>query len=872
MKPLLSLALTSLALSSHVLAGAPFESAGPGKPGANGVVPSLFAQGPATPGSTNTLVMEDAPPHTLCSLIIGFSGLGLPFKGGTLGPMPDIIVPGLLTDAEGAFQLPFDVDPVIPTGIQTWNQMWVMDSGAANGLSATNTLRMTIRPKLGTLAEHSVVDAPWKLLVHDLDGDEIPDLVVSSWVLDELSICMGNGDGTFGPAADLSPFSERPSCMTAADVNADGIPDLVLGSNYAFQHHVGLYLGLGDGSFGPPLIFEDALGNTSAIRIADLDGDGHQDLVTLIASSLQRGLYVARGLGGGAFTPSIHYPGTLGSDYRDLVLEDVDEDGHQDALVFTEADESSRVQVLLRRGDGLGGFDDEEIVTDVFEVWEVADVDADGRIDIVSLDPDGLEQQVDLGAGDGTFSQLTSWFYLNWIVAYRHLSIADMNADGHLDLIAFVEDFEWTSNSSLRIAFGSGDGTFGQDWHLFSEYSVGFETVPWINAMAVTDLNGDGTPDVVGLDTDYTSIFEFGPGLVSTFLFPDATPMAEAPATSLPSGATPVGVACADVDGDGILDQVIGGGGLRLLRGLGDGQYASAQQLTGGYVTGIVVDDFDKDGDLDLAGCSSVGSSGEAWVLIGEGAGAFAAPEAYSIGENPQDLAAADMDGDGFVDLVSANFADETVSVLRGLGDGTFAAQETHLVDLLPLDVEIVDLDKDGVRDLVIAAFGHSQLRYLRGLGGGAFAPLQYIPVGKVHYSVAIDDLNADGHLDLVTANYATDDVSILFGEGGGAFETARLLPASGNPQAVELGDLNADGVPDIVVVNADTDELEVWLGYGHGTGPGYGWDWFVEVTTLNVGAFPTAAAIADLDGDGRMDLVVPGYESETLSVFLQQP
>jgi hypothetical protein len=143
----------------------------------------------------------------------------------------------------------------------------------------------------------------------------------------------------------------------------------------------------------------------------------------------------------------------------------------------------------------------------------------------------------------------------------------------------------------------------------------------------------------------------------------------------------------------------------------------------------------------------------------------------YGVGVHPQGVVAADVDGDGDVDLVSANSGSDNVTVLRSIGNGTFAAGVAYAVGSFPQfpqSVTAADLDGDGDVDLVTANAGSNTVTVLRNNGNGTFAAGVAYAVGQESYDLAAADLDGDGDADLVTANTADDNVTLLLNNGNG--------------------------------------------------------------------------------------------------------
>jgi hypothetical protein len=173
-------------------------------------------------------------------------------------------------------------------------------------------------------------------------------------------------------------------------------------------------------------------------------------------------------------------------------------------------------------------------------------------------------------------------------------------------------------------------------------------------------------------------------------------------------------------------------------------------------------------------------------VLLNNGDGTFGIARNYAVGDIPLGVAVADLDGDGHLDLVAANYDSGTVSVLRGNGDGSFQPARHFAAGGGPHAVAVGDFDGDGRLDLAVAGDG---VNVLLGNGDGSFqAPLRYNS-GAAPSSLAAADLNGDGWPDLVVANRSSDNVSILFNDGhwpgGGGAPRGRARPGGGRSPGV---------------------------------------------------------------------------------------
>jgi hypothetical protein len=344
------------------------------------------------------------------------------------------------------------------------------------------------------------------------------------------------------------------------------------------------------------------------------------------------------------------------------------------------------------------------------------------------------------------------------------------------------------------------------------------------------------------------------------------------PATSFPGGTGLSSVAAADFNGDGKLDLVTanGGGGsgntVSVLLGNGAGSFGAARPFTVG--TGpisVAAADFNGDGKLDLVTANRADNTVS--VLLGNGDGSFGAASPFTVGTNPTSVAAADFNGDGKLDLVTANRRDNTVSVLLGNGDGSFGAASPFTVGTNPTSVSAADFNGDGKLDLVTANYGNASgntVSVLLGNGAGSFGAASPFRVGTGPWDVAAADFNGDSKLDLVTANYVANTVSVLLGNGAGSFGAASPFTVGFGPISVAAADFNGDGKLGLVTANWGDNTVSVLLGDGAGS--------FGAASPFTVGTNPTSVAAADFNGDGILDLVTANNGDNTVSVLLGTP
>jgi len=246
-------------------------------------------------------------------------------------------------------------------------------------------------------------------------------------------------------------------------------------------------------------------------------------------------------------------------------------------------------------------------------------------------------------------------------------------------------------------------------------------------------------------------------------------------------------------------------------------------------------------------------------------------PLRVEVGSRPIDLAAGDLDGDGKLDLASANAGDRRISVRLHRGEG-FIPADSLPVDLEPHLLRLADLDLDGHLDVIATAHDSGSVWVWLGDGRGGFAaatgsPFAAIAADKPHnHGLAVGDLDGDGDPDVVVADQTARQAAVLLADGEGGLSVARGSPVAlgGQPYPPALGDLDGDGRLDLVVPLVADQAIAVLLGDGHGgfqAAPGS-----PHRTEM---VRPYGIALADLDGDGALDVVATHDDTDRVSLLL---
>jgi hypothetical protein len=360
-------------------------------------------------------------------------------------------------------------------------------------------------------------------------------------------------------------------------------------------------------------------------------------------------------------------------------------------------------------------------------------------------------------------------------------------------------------------------------------------------------------------------------------------------------GAYSGSLAVADVNGDGKPDLIVantptyGVGSIGVLLGNGDGTFQPVALNTSvgqvGEFNALAVADLNGDGKPDLVVVTCCASNGDfqAAVLLGNGDGTFQSAVKYDGGGQQSSLVVVgDVNGDGRPDIVVVNWVDSnsqaTANVLLGNGDGTFQPFVSSNASPDPGCATLADVNHDGKLDLLIC--GEDSVVVLLGNGDGTFQ--SYVDrnfyTGYCTTAAVVADVNGDGFPDMVAPNAGGNGcgsqgfAGILLGNGDGTFQTEVDYLALGYTYlgvgASAVGDLNGDGKPDVMVTTglglygSVHGSVGVVLGNGDGI--------FQTATSFDAGGSQTQAVVAaDLNGDGKLDIVVANFGSGTVGVLL---
>ncbi len=684
----------------------------------------------------------------------------------------------------------------------------------------------------------------------DFDEDGLLDLACVRFTFPgAVTLLRGDGAGHFTFASELVAGDGATSIL-AADFDEDGHVDLIT-TGFVDQETgtLGFHRNEGGGVFTTTsTLFPGE--NPFHVNGGDFDGDGHLDLV---AGGTGDGLVrVLTGDGTGRFKLEHTLPG--GSVPQHVGVGDVDADGDLDLAVA-----DNRGGVLLYMGNGAGGFAPAgALATAAAPVW--IDIRAAGdparpflavaEIGDPPLDRDGVE-------------------VFQWNPDTRSLDlVGQVDAPGDPSAVAFLEPvfFHEAERSPAEEAYERRPGLAvasqsSAELRLFRSLDAEplvLLTTDTPTAVRIADWDQDGIRDLVLPSFNLESVSFFaGSGALA----------AHAPAV-LVSGV-PLTVRALDFDGNAAPDlavlrrnarqvTVLRGGPLDL--GVPTFTLLDVGALFPDVPTGFAAFDLGDDAVPDFAVGRAVGS--QLWIL--RSSAAFAREEIFMAGAGPTAIEAADLDGDGRADLAAALYLTDNISVHFGAAGGGFAPPLPVAAGDGPYALAVADLDANGLLDLVTSDdLGRSLSVALQG-PPRAFAPgtVLAVQVGAPR-GVAAGHLDDDAFLDLAVGGEL--GLEIFAGDGAGGFAPARFIATAAEFEAVRIADLDQDGRADLVAVDRIGNAVAVYPG----AEPRGGRDVGYPPLAFGVDRGPADLDLADLDGDGWLDLAVLDRQDDKLTMLL---
>ena len=760
-----------------------------------------------------------------------------------------------------------------------------------------NTVSVRLNAGSGSFGQGTEVPVganPTDVAVGDVDNDGDLDLLTANLVGNTLSVRLNSGQGTFTGNTELMT-GLAPVNLAVGDVDNDGDLDLLCANIIGQSASINLARNDGTGQFtvsGIPVS-----GDAYDIALADVDADNDLDLL----STSQNNNWVAVSLNGGTgtFTESSR----TWVDRLPLGLATADFDGDGDLDFVTANYDGHTLSVRLNAPvPTVTGFAPASGAVGSRVVLTGTQLNAVLAVQLNSLsvtgftvNPAGTELTLTVPAGASTgafslnaaYSQATTLALAPAVFAVLNPAPLTVTASTPINneraaprtanvALTFAQPVSAASAANVRV-FGaqrggrrtgtlSGAGTPVLAFDPTQDFAPG-ETVTVVVPASLQTASGSGTTKYVG---QFTAAAGVGPG---QFVACPDVPLL--PNATIANNAVLYNIVTGDVNNDGKADLVMSThfSGVELVRlGNGRGGFGAApdvQAVAGPH--GLALADLNNDGNLDLLVGNESGNS--ASVRLGTGTGTFTGVTNVPVVDAPLDgsgtlaVTAADVNGDGFLDVLTANNGGPTgayVAVRLNTGNGTVFREAPNV----PIvggahDIFTADLNGDGNLDLILRGSGtsipaDSRVNVSLGDGQGRFTPLPAVSTGAGSYhgvnsqgssGSALGDVNGDGRPDIVLADAASANVKLLLGTSTGTFSAATNVPMGGIVRGIKLADIDGDGDLDLLAV--DHAASVAYLRLNTGTGA------FTAGGNIAVGLGAFTLLTPDLDNDGDLDLLV---------------
>jgi len=702
---------------------------------------------------------------------------------------------------------------------------------------------------------------PVDLAAVDLDGDENMDLVATNEFSGSLSIYRGLGDGTFmvRPPIDVGGTVQLPVSVAAGNINDDEDPDLLLVDTGQGIHVGYLQILLNDGT-GELLDAGNIQLDFDPARavLAHMDADLELDIVVIgdfVSDGPEPKAAVLFNDGTGSFTETRTLT-TGGLPGSAVEVADLDDNGRLDVIVTIESSD----ELLIFFANGVREFETAATIAVGVRPRGVTAADLDGDDDpdlaVAEWGPTILEGgSVLLLRNDGGGNLVAETLPFAGL-SPTDIAIVDLDADDLPDIAVVTE-----TDRRLSILWNEGNAGFSPATFLGvgeggRQQTLGVVTAP---------LDADSLPDLVVSSKKTGS---FVPGNLAVVLNRGARRFSAEVNELVLNRATAVGAG--DLDADGDQDLVVGLSPfselsqILLFENLGGGKLRprGTFDLGEGDARALVVADLDGDGRLDVVTANEgFSNSGNASALFNGGGFNFNHTR-LQPGESPQDVAVGDVDGDNDLDLVFANAGMVGNAVLlRNEGAGTFAPPEVLPgVAGQPEGIDLGDFNGDDKLDVVVVSEDTEVVSVLLNGGGGLFEDPDVLPLGGSPRRVRSGDIDGDGSCDFVVSQSDAGELTVFWNDGDGQFSQNSTLGSPGGPASVWLADVDVDGRLDVAVVSPLDDRFRVFRNEGERL--------FAPRLDVPVGDFPTALTFADVDGDARLDAVIGSSTTEEVSLF----
>lgn len=778
---------------------------------------------------------------------------------------------------------------------------------------------------LTTTGSVAITD-PYDVHFVDINGDGVLDIIAATYSGSDVVYALGVGDGTFGAPTSIATgaFTKYPVSVTVGDINGDGIPDLII-TQLSVSH---IYVYFNNGST-TNLAFTVASTEplskkyVHSVAVGDFNGDGYDDLayggtggtpyIALTTSSL--GYTMSYPL------TSLTAAGTLSSGIEHTLTGDLNNDGNLDLIFIGDTN-----QIAVFLGNGNGSFTEHQTITAVTDPeyrGTLADFYGDGNLDLFLCSYSGVTCYLYRNDGTGTLTlaeqDTANQSHPAVFGRAQPMGIAsgDFNGDGHPDILLGDSNYGYSLVSLQTSVTGATtsnvtvyDSSATNTHNVEAIYSGGE------NYQSSTSSTVALTPVVA---SDQTVLITLNSPLSSEFTYGTVTS-----GTVTASGSCSGAVTLSVVSGPASFSNT-GSGATLTISGAGSISIAATAAATSAckaattYQT-ITVDKATPTLSWSTSSTISIPfgtalSSTELSANSGGVAGAFLyttnvsgvtttltngtllPPGSYTVTATFTPTDSNYVSGGTITENIQVTPVAPTVTLTANTDSsvqGTPVALTAHLSYAVPGGGYIAFYD--GLQYLgssVLAADGSSATYTTTTLDGGVHSlkahyigstdhpsatsdALSYTVTanagnwltGGASFSVTspgrivVGDMNQDGYSDYGVVNLGTDDVTLALGNGNGTFSSGGVL-ATGISNLVGYGDLNGDGYPDLIAVEPSTPGIKIYYGTGATT--------FGTGTEYSAGSSPHAVAVADFNADGLLDVAVADAGNNTVWLLMGQ-
>jgi FG-GAP-like repeat/IPT/TIG domain len=783
----------------------------------------------------------------------------------------------------------------------------IVTSFSLNSLAFNFTVLSSFSPglfgKQDTIT--TIADGAVSVYAADLDGDGDMDILSASRYDSKIAWYKNDGDGVYNSQPNISTTVAGALSVYAADLDGDGDMDVL---SAAFdQSKIAWFENTdGAGGFGPQQDIATGVLGANTVYAADLDGDGDMDVLS--ASPFDNKIAWYENDGAGGFTvPTTSSITTSAVAVKDVYAADLDGDGNMDVLSASRDDD----KVAWYKNDGSGGFTTQPAITttaDGANAVYAADLDGDGDLDVLSASQWDNKIAWYENDGSGGFTIPSSSMITIGINRAISVYASDLDGDGDMDVLSASFDDD-------KIAWYMNDGAGGFTAPLSSTITTAANGAQSVFA---ADLDGDGDIDVLSASGNDDKIAWYANHISNiTRIEPIAAAAASTVkifgnninlnATIVTFSGTPATIDLLNSSSSRLIVTVpdIPLGLVDIIITSPDGKSAPQAPANFTILSSIPPDvaiaqtditttadgawsayaaDLDGDGDMDVLS-ASVFDDRIAWYE-NDGTGGFTIPASSTITNTAdwvQVVYASDLDGDGDMDVLSASVNDSKIAWYENDGAGGFSLPATSSISTTvwgAQSLQTADLNGDGDLDVLSAFPYEGKVVWFENDGAGGFStPTTSIitNIPETSYSVHAADLDGDGDLDVLSASLNEGKVTWYENDGIGGFTT----PASSDVTIIAAGatsvyaaDLDEDGDMDVLSASQNDNKI-AWYENTDGAG-----SFGIQQVITSTASGASLVYAADLDGDGDMDVLtlssvtglIVWYENDGAGNFTAQP